>query len=152
LLTCGRLVIGLAFRATKERPITNATRLFGFKLLLKLRAMERSCPRRDQLNVRGLCQNASRSGVRFLEDQPAARRARSHAPELHRYIQWTQIEATFKCLKSDLSIRPLYHQPERRVDAYYYILVAYPAYWLIVTLKHRLGAAERATPPSSRCS
>jgi hypothetical protein len=49
LLTCGRLVIGLAFRATKERPTTNATRLFGFKLLPKLRAMRR---KRNQLKMR----------------------------------------------------------------------------------------------------
>jgi transposase len=53
-----------------------------------------------------------------------------------RYMQLTQIEAAFKCLKSDLGIRPIYHQREQRVEAH--ILVAFLAYCLIVTLKHRL--------------
>ena len=54
-----------------------------------------------------------------------------------RYIQLTQIEAAFKCLKSDLAVRPIYHQLERRVDAH--IMVAFLAYCLMVTLKHRLN-------------
>ena len=53
-----------------------------------------------------------------------------------RYMQLTQIEAAFKCLKSDLGIRPIYHQLEHRVEAH--ILVAFLAYCLTVTLKHRL--------------
>ena len=35
----------------------------------------------------------------------------------NRYMQLTQIEAAFKCLKSELGIRPIYHQLEHRVDA-----------------------------------
>jgi transposase len=54
-----------------------------------------------------------------------------------RYMQLTQIEAAFKCLKSDLGIRPIYHQLERRVDAH--IMVAFLAYCLTVTLKYRLA-------------
>jgi transposase len=53
-----------------------------------------------------------------------------------RYMQLTQIEAAFKCLKSELGIRPIYHQLEHRVEAH--ILVAFLAYCLSVTLKHRL--------------
>src|SRR5258708_1901892 len=53
-----------------------------------------------------------------------------------RYVQLTQIEAAFKCLKSDLGIRPIHHQLERRVDAH--ILVAFLAYCLTVTLRQRL--------------
>ena len=53
-----------------------------------------------------------------------------------RYVQLTQIEAAFKCLKSELGIRPIHHQLEHRVDAH--ILVAFLAYCLTVTLKHRL--------------
>jgi transposase len=53
-----------------------------------------------------------------------------------RYMQLTQIEATFKCLKSELGIRPIYHQLEKRVEAH--ILIAFLAYCLTVTLKHRL--------------
>src|SRR5690242_12529112 len=51
-------------------------------------------------------------------------------------MQLTQIEAAFKCLKSDLGIRPIYHQLEHRVEAH--ILVAFLAYCLTVTMKHRL--------------
>jgi transposase len=53
-----------------------------------------------------------------------------------RYLQLTQIEAAFKCLKSDLGIRPIHHQLEQRVDAH--ILVSFLAYCLTVTLRHRL--------------
>lgn len=35
-----------------------------------------------------------------------------------RYMQLTQIEAAFKCLKCDLNIRPIYHQLEHRVEAH----------------------------------
>ena len=52
------------------------------------------------------------------------------------YIQLTRIEAAFKCLKSDLAIRPINHQLEHRVEAH--ILVAFLAYCLAVTLKKRL--------------
>jgi transposase len=55
-----------------------------------------------------------------------------------RYMQLTQIEAAFKCLKSDLGIRPIYHQLEHRVEAH--IVVAVLAYCLSVTLRHRLQA------------
>jgi len=55
-----------------------------------------------------------------------------------RYMQLTQIEAAFKCLKSELGIRPIYHQLEHRVEAH--ILVAFLAYCLSVTLRHRLQA------------
>ena len=62
-----------------------------------------------------------------------------------RYMQLTQIEAAFKCLKSDLGIRPIYHQLEHRVDAH--ILVAFLAYCLTVTLKHRLQAHAPGLTP-----
>ena len=62
-----------------------------------------------------------------------------------RYMQLTQIEAAFKCLKSDLGIRPIHHQLEHRVDAH--ILVAFLAYCLTVTLKHRLQAHAPGLTP-----
>jgi len=52
------------------------------------------------------------------------------------YMQLTQIEAAFRCLKTDLKIRPIHHQLEQRVDAH--ILVAFLSYCLMVTLKKRL--------------
>jgi transposase len=53
-----------------------------------------------------------------------------------RYVQLTQIESVFRSLKSELGIRPIFHRLEHRVDAH--ILIAFLAYSLQVTLKHRL--------------
>jgi hypothetical protein len=52
------------------------------------------------------------------------------------YVQLTEIEAAFKCLKSDLAIRPIHHQIESRVEAH--IFVAFLAYCLTATLSQRL--------------
>ena len=54
------------------------------------------------------------------------------------YIQLTEIEQAFKELKSDLAIRPIYHQLDERIEAH--IFVAFLAYCLQVTLKQRLRA------------
>jgi hypothetical protein len=53
-----------------------------------------------------------------------------------RYMQLVQVEAAFKSLKSDLGLRPIYHQLEHRVEAH--ILIAFLAYCLTATLKYRL--------------
>ena len=53
-----------------------------------------------------------------------------------RYVQLTQIESVFRSLKSELGIRPIYHQLEHRADAH--VLIALLAYCLQVTLKNRL--------------
>lgn len=53
-----------------------------------------------------------------------------------RYVQLTQIESVFRSLKSELGIRPIYHQLEHRADAH--VLIAFLAYCLQVTLKNRL--------------
>ena len=141
------------------------------RLLRKLRAMRRSCPKRDQLLMRvgaarteagrafGFVKiNLPRAGeavtretFTFRLDQAKLKEAEwrdghyllrtnlvSEDPAVlwDRYMQLTQIEAAFKCLKSDLGIRPIYHQLEHRVEAH--ILVAFLAYCLTVTLKHRL--------------
>jgi transposase len=56
------------------------------------------------------------------------------------YMQLTEVEAVFRALKSELSIRPLFHQLERRVKAH--VLVAFLGYALWVTLKHLLRARQ----------
>jgi hypothetical protein len=61
------------------------------------------------------------------------------------YIQLTQIEAAFKALKSELGLRPIYHQVEKRVEAH--IFVAFQAYALSVTLKKRLEALAPGLTP-----
>ena len=53
-----------------------------------------------------------------------------------KYMQLTEAEASFRALKSELSVRPLFHQLEPRVKAH--ILVAFLGYALWVTLKHLL--------------
>src|SRR5437879_5471970 len=53
-----------------------------------------------------------------------------------RYMQLTEAEASFRALKSELSIRPLFHQLESRVKAH--VLVGFLGYALWVTLKHLL--------------
>jgi len=62
-----------------------------------------------------------------------------------RYVQLTHIEAAFKALKSELGIRPIYHQLEHRVEAH--IFVAFLAYCLLVTLKSRLEALAPGLTP-----
>src|SRR5919108_6021317 len=62
-----------------------------------------------------------------------------------RYVQLTQIESVFRSLKSELGIRPIYHQKEDRADAH--ILIAFLAYCLQVTLKNRLIAYAPGLTP-----
>lgn len=64
-----------------------------------------------------------------------------------RYVQLAQIEAAFKTMKSELGIRPLYHQLGHRVEAH--ILVAFLAYCLLVTLKNRLQALAPGLTPKA---
>ena len=72
-----------------------------------------------------------------------------------KYMQLTEAEASFRALKSELSVRPLFHQLESRVKAH--VMVAFLGYALWVTLKHLLkrrptlvasaaGEAETAQP------
>jgi len=62
------------------------------------------------------------------------------------YIQLTEAEAAFRALKSELSIRPIFHQLERRAKAH--ILVAFLGYALWVTLKHLLIRNRPAFSPA----
>ncbi len=69
------------------------------------------------------------------------------AAELWRkYIQLTEAEAAFRALKSELSIRPVFHRLERRVKAH--ILVAFLGYALWVTLKHLLRGKNMEMSPA----
>ena len=141
------------------------------RLLWKLRAMRRSCPKRDQLLMRvGAAKTEAGRAFGYVKIQlPPARQAVTRQTFIFqlnkvklreaqrrdghyllrtnlvaedpavlwdRYMQLVQVEAAFKCLKSDLGIRPIYHQLEHRVEAH--ILVAFLAYCLMATLKHRL--------------
>jgi len=64
-----------------------------------------------------------------------------------RYVQLTQIESVFRSLKSELGIRPIYHQLEHRADAH--VLIAFLAYCLQVTLKNRLMTRAPGLTPAA---
>jgi len=64
-----------------------------------------------------------------------------------RYMQLTEAEASFRALKSELSIRPLFHQLEPRVKAH--VMVAFLGYALWVTLKHLLKRRVTIAPQPS---
>ncbi len=64
-----------------------------------------------------------------------------------RYMQLTEAEASFRALKSELSIRPLFHQLESRVKAH--VMVAFLGYALWVTLKHMLKRRPAIVPRPS---
>lgn len=152
------------------------------RLLGKLRAMQRSRPRRDQLLLRiGAARKEAGSAYRFLhvrlpQEGEAVTRASFHfrvdkaklkaaewqdghyllrsnlvsedpAVLWERYMQLTQIEAAFKAMKSELGIRPIYHQLGHRVEAH--IFVAFLAYCLLTTLKNRLQALAPGLAPKA---
>lgn len=52
------------------------------------------------------------------------------------YMTLVEVEGAFRCLKSDLAVRPVYHQLEHHVEAH--IFVAFLGYCLTVTLKNML--------------
>jgi transposase len=63
------------------------------------------------------------------------------------YIQLTEVEAVFKNLKDDLSLRPIFHQLEKRIEAH--VFVAFQAYCLHVSLRQRLRWAAPGLTPRS---
>lgn len=63
------------------------------------------------------------------------------------YVQLTQVEAAFKDLKDDLSLRPIFHQLERRVEAH--IFVSFLAYCLHVHLRACLKPLAPGLTPRS---
>jgi transposase len=64
-----------------------------------------------------------------------------------KYMQLTEAEASFRALKSELSIRPLFHQLEPRVKAH--VMVSFLGYALWVTLKHLLKGWAAIWPKPS---
>ena len=61
------------------------------------------------------------------------------------YVQLTEVEQAFKELKHDLSVRPIHHQLESRIEAH--IFVAFLAYCLQVTLKAQLRRLAKGLTP-----
>jgi transposase len=63
------------------------------------------------------------------------------------YLILVKIEEAFKNLKSDLALRPIFHQREDRIEAH--IFIAFMAYCLQVTLDRRLHALAPGLTPRS---
>ena len=123
---------------------TQAGRAFGF-VKIRVPGKEEAVTRETftfQIDKAKLQEAQQRDGHYLLRTNMVAE---DPAVLWDRYMQLTQIEAAFKCLKSELGIRPIYHQLEHRVDAH--ILVAFLAYCLSVTLKHRLQAYAPGLTP-----
>lgn len=96
---------------------------------------------------------------RLIEDRRAWRDAREGAYLLRtnlvgqtveelwtKDIQLTEAEAAFRALKSELAVRPVFHQLERRVKAH--LLVVFLGYALWVTLKHLLHRCGTGLTPA----
>lgn len=49
-----------------------------------------------------------------------------------------EVESTFRCLKSDLQIRPIHHQKDERVESHIYLTIL--AYQLVNTIRYMLKA------------
>ena len=112
-----------------------AGRAFGFVKI--------QLPEKDQAVTREVSASSStRSSLKGTEQRDGYYLLRSNltgedpAVLWKLYVQLTQIESVFRSLKSELGIRPIYHQLEHRVDAH--VLIAFLAYCLHVTLKNRL--------------
>ena len=67
-----------------------------------------------------------------------------------KYVQLTEAEAAFRALKSELAVRPIFHQKEQRVKAH--ILVAFLGYALWVTFKHLLKRKHADLSPARALS
>ena len=63
------------------------------------------------------------------------------------YLQLVAVEEAFKTLKGELSIRPIFHHTEQRIEAH--IFLAFLAYCLHVTLGHRLKQLAPGLTPRS---
>ena len=61
------------------------------------------------------------------------------------YMQLVQIESAFKSMKSDLAVRPIWHQVQPRVEAH--IFVAFMGYCLLAALRKRLEHAAPGLSP-----
>jgi transposase len=61
------------------------------------------------------------------------------------YMQLTWVEAAFKSMKSDLAVRPIWHQVQPRVEAH--LLVAFMGYCLMTTLRKHLEPCAPGLSP-----
>lgn len=152
-------------RVTKERAMRRRQLKWLWKRLRQIAAME--VPREELLMKLGAARSKAPSAWRLVDIVTDARSAafsfslnrkklrvvrRREGRYLLRtnltdndpaslwryYIQLVAVEEAFKNLKGDLSIRPIFHKHEKRIEAH--IFIAFLAYCLHVTLARRLRA------------
>jgi transposase len=75
----------------------------------------------------------ARSGVYFLR---TSLQAKTEENVWQFYNTIRDIEATFRSLKSDLDLRPIYHQKDENTMAHLHLGLL--AYWLVNTVRHQL--------------
>jgi transposase len=63
------------------------------------------------------------------------------------YMRLVEIEECFRNLKGDLSIRPIYHKEEERIEAH--IMISFLAFCLHTTLRHKLRQKAPGLTPRS---
>jgi transposase len=97
-----------------------------------------------ELNRQRLRETIRREGRYLLRSNQIAE---SGAALWEKYLLLVQVEQAFKDLKSDLSIRPVYHQIDKRVEAH--IFVCFLAYCLFVTLKNFTAPLAGGLTPRS---
>jgi transposase len=95
-----------------------------------------------QWNKERLRNSRKRDGAYLLRTNMEAV---DHESLWQQYIQLTEVESAFRCLKSEMSIRPIWHHTASRVEAH--ILVAFLGYCLWVCLNHRLKAIASSLTP-----
>jgi transposase len=54
----------------------------------------------------------------------------------HLYMMLTQVEESFRCLKAELGMRPVYHHKDRRMEGHIFITVL--AYHLLASIQREL--------------
>jgi transposase len=144
-----------------EKRITEGKLKDRDKMLMRLGRIQASHPQVADLYEMAIKDNQGRTRLvwRQKPDQQEWLEAREGAYLLRtnlkagmaadfwkKYMQLTEVEASFRTLKSELAIRPLFHQLEKRVKAH--VLVAFLGYALLVTLKHLLKRAGSEHSPA----
>jgi Transposase DDE domain len=147
-------------RVHKERSMRRRPLKRLWKRLHELQEMELS---RDELLLKlGAAQQQSPSAWRFWLKKARLRQVRRREGRYllrtnlvdrlpsqlwEFYTQLVQVEEAFKNLKSDLAIRPIFHQRLERIEAH--IFVAFLSYALQVTLRRRLRDLAPGLTPRS---
>lgn len=96
---------------------------------------------RVQANAKGIATDIGWS-QKTIEKQEGKYLLRTNLNENDEHTQWTiyntirEIEATFRVLKTDLDLRPVYHKTDEAAMAHLHLGLL--AYWVVNTIRHQL--------------